>query len=175
MNDLPPLEPAPNAPAPRLLPEDVIDDQPDPRPSPAALEKEREHAMRAEYAWDLWNAEAKAWTPQRLLITPARWSWWKAMRTHNAQPLETEEGVDLDALMPNVWSLLFLGLHSDVEILDLVVSPQGYWRAVNAWAETHCPIDRWHRAHEVTNAIRENIITLLTAPKPSRHSRRLGE
>lgn len=131
--------------------------------------------MREEHEWQVWDRATQTWKPQRLLITPARWSWWKTMRTHNAQPAETAEEVDLDALMPNAWSLLFLGLHTPDQILDLVVSPQRYWLTVNEWAETHCPIDRWQEAIEVTNRIRDNIFALLTAPKPSRHSRRLGE
>lgn len=177
MEDLPPIDAGADAPAARLIDDFIDDDDRDapPLPSPAQLESERDEALRAEHAWRVWDAKKEQWTTQRVLISPDRWTWWKVMRTHNAQPSMGAGDFDLDMLAPSAWSMLFLGLHTPAEILVLVTDPQNYWLAVNEWAAVHCPPEKWADAIALMNAVRDNIATLLTVPRPTKHVPRAGE
>jgi hypothetical protein len=176
MEDLEPLAPGANAPAPKIIP-DFVDDQPDNSPvAKAALKDERDAAMRAEYHWPVWDEEAQEWKPQRLIVSGERWTWWKIMRGHQA-PVNLDDAaeLDLDTFAPQAWGLLWLCLHTPAEILDVVTQPKLFWLRVNEWAAIHCPPPKWHEAIALMDAIRSNIAVLLTVPLPTRRTRRLGE
>jgi hypothetical protein len=176
MEDLAPLGPGENAPAPQII-ADFIDDQPDNSPpAKAVLKEERDAAMRAEYHWPVWDAEQRAWQPQRLIVSADRWTWWKILRTHQAPiNLDDDRELDLDTFAPQAWGLLWLCLHSPEDILLIIADPKHFWLRVNEWAVIHCPPAKWHEAIELMNTIRGNISVLLTVPLPTRRARRLGE
>jgi hypothetical protein len=176
MEDLAPLAPGADAPAPQLVADFIDADADTSPPAKAVLKDERDAAMRAEYHWSLWDADKQAWQARRLIVSGDRWTWWKIMRTHQAPVnLDDDRELDLDAFAPQAWGLLWLCLHEQEDILAIISNPRDFWLRVNEWAAVHCPVSKWHEAIDIMNIIRSNIAVLLTVPLPTRRTRRLGE
>ena len=140
-------------------------------------EQIRESAFHAEYQWHRWDAEEQTWQPYRLELGLDRWTWWHRMELHNA-PMPHAAWQDpatwSDAHVPTAWSLLFLCSHSPEDILALVAAPADYWQAVNAWAEIHCPGEKWAEALQLMRLIEQQQKATIATPRPTKKRARPG-
>lgn len=179
--ELEPIAPVAPVPSPVLVSDDDFTDDDahgaslPPAPSAAQLNDERSAAMRAEYHWPVWDVGSQSFVDRRLIVSAERWTWWKALQTHNVTariPDDDDADFDLDTLAPSAWSLLWLCLHEPAQILDVVAKPKAYWLTVNQWAAVHCQPEKWHQAIDLMDTIRKNIVSLLTMPMPTRRTRR---
>lgn len=83
-----------------------------------------------------------------------------------------------EAYMPGAWSVLWLCTHTPDQWRHLRNQPALWWEEIEAWAETHCPRDKWtealdlvygHKERQVMGmweAARTNQVLIRTRPGP---------